>query len=116
MKDFSVIENDPEVDIVVETIGGATIALDFTTRALKAGKSVVTSNKELVATHGYELLQLAREHGVQLSLRGQRGRRHPHPPAPDLLPGRQRAERGLRHSQRHHQLYPHPDDPRGPDL
>ena len=63
VKDFSVIEQDPEVDIVVETIGGATIALDFTTRALKAGKSVVTSNKELVATHGYELLRLAKEHG-----------------------------------------------------
>ena len=63
VKDFSVIEQDPEVDIVVETIGGATVALDFTTRALKAGKSVVTSNKELVATHGYELLKLAREHG-----------------------------------------------------
>ena len=64
VKDFSVIENDPAVDIVVETIGGAKIALEFTTRALKAGKSVVTSNKELVATHGYELLQLARENGV----------------------------------------------------
>ena len=64
VKDFAVIENDPEVDIVVETIGGARIALEFTTRALKAGKSVVTSNKELVATHGYELLQLAREHGA----------------------------------------------------
>ena len=63
VKDFAVLESDPELDIVVETIGGATIALDFTTRALKAGKSVVTSNKELVATHGYELLQLAREHG-----------------------------------------------------
>ena len=63
VKDFSVIENDPELDIVVETIGGAKLALDFTTRALKAGKSVVTSNKELVATHGCELLRLAREHG-----------------------------------------------------
>ena len=63
IKDFAVIENDPELDIVVETIGGAKIALDFTTRALKAGKSVVTSNKELVATHGYELLQLAKAHG-----------------------------------------------------
>ena len=62
--DFSIIENDPEVDVVVETIGGATIALDYTRRALNAGKSVVTSNKELVATHGYELLQLAKEHGV----------------------------------------------------
>ena len=64
VNDFSIIENDPEVDIVVETIGGATVALDFTTRALKAGKSVVSSNKELVATHGYELLQLAVEKGV----------------------------------------------------
>ena len=64
VKDFGVIENDPEVDIVVETIGGATIAQDFTRRALKAGKSVVTSNKELVATCGYELTQLAREKGV----------------------------------------------------
>lgn len=63
VKDFSVIESDPELDIVVETIGGAKIALEFTTRALKAGKSVVTSNKELVATHGYELLQLARANG-----------------------------------------------------
>ena len=63
VKDFGVIESDPEVDIVVETIGGATVALDFTTRALKAGKSVVSSNKEQVATHGYELLRLAKEHG-----------------------------------------------------
>ena len=64
VKDFAVIENDPEVDIVVETIGGAKAALDFTRRALEAGKSVVTSNKELVASHGYELTQLAREKGV----------------------------------------------------
>ena len=62
--DFGVIENDPTVDIVVETIGGATVALDFTRRALMAGKSVVSSNKELVAEHGHELLQLAAEKGV----------------------------------------------------
>lgn len=64
VKDFSVIENDPEVDIVVETIGGATIAKEFTERALRAGKSVVTSNKELVATCGYDLLQIAKEKKV----------------------------------------------------
>ena len=64
VQDFSVIESDPEVDIVVETIGGVTAALDYTVRALKAGKSVVTSNKELVAEHGYELLRLAKENGV----------------------------------------------------
>lgn len=62
--DFSIIENDPDVDIVVETIGGAKIAREFTQRALTAGKSVVTSNKELVAKYGYELMELAREHGV----------------------------------------------------
>ncbi|MDF2986969.1 MAG: homoserine dehydrogenase [Eubacterium sp.] len=56
--------NDKSVDIVVETIGGATIAAQFTRRALEAGKSVVTSNKELVASQGPELLQLAQEKGV----------------------------------------------------
>ena len=60
--DFSVIENDPDVQVVVECIGGCGVALDFTTRALKAGKHVVTSNKALVAAHGLELLALAREH------------------------------------------------------
>lgn len=56
--------NDKSVDIVVETIGGATIAAHFTRRALEARKSVVTSNKELVASQGPELLQLAKENGV----------------------------------------------------
>lgn len=64
VKDFSVIEQDPEVDIVVETIGGVRAAREFTVRALKAGKSVVTSNKELVAEHGCELLGLAKDHGA----------------------------------------------------
>lgn len=64
VKDFSVIEQDPEVEVVVETIGGAKAALEFTRRALKAGKSVVSSNKELVAQYGYELLTLARENKV----------------------------------------------------
>lgn len=64
VRDFSIIESDPEVDIVVETMGGVGAALDFTRRALKAGKNVVTSNKEVVAAHGYELTQLARENGV----------------------------------------------------
>ena len=63
VRDFSIIENDPEVDVVVETMGGIDAALEYTTRALKAGKSVVTANKELVAAHGCELLRLAKEHG-----------------------------------------------------
>lgn len=62
--DFKAVEDDPDVGVVVETIGGMGAALDFTERALRAGKSVVTSNKELVATHGRRLLELAAEHGV----------------------------------------------------
>ena len=62
--DFSVIEQDPEVQIVAECIGGATIAYEFVKRCLLAGKHVATSNKELVATKGYELMQIAREKNV----------------------------------------------------
>ena len=58
--DFALIEKDPSVKIVVEAIGGVGAAYDFTKRALCAGKHVVTSNKELVAVHGAELLNLAR--------------------------------------------------------
>jgi homoserine dehydrogenase len=64
IKDFTVVENDPDVRVVVETIGGAGVAYDFTRRSLLKGKSVVTSNKELVATHGYELTMIAKEKGV----------------------------------------------------
>ncbi|MDR0292903.1 MAG: homoserine dehydrogenase [Oscillospiraceae bacterium] len=64
VSDFSAIETDSDVEIVVEAIGGTGAAYDFTKRALKAGKHVVTSNKELVAGHGAELLALARENRV----------------------------------------------------
>ena len=64
IKDFSIIENDDEVEVVVESIGGKGVALDFTRRALQAGKHVVTSNKELVATHGKELLAIAKARNV----------------------------------------------------
>ncbi len=62
-KDFNDILNDPEVKIVAETMGGVNPAFDFTMKLLKAGKSVVTSNKELVAQKGLELLQAAEESG-----------------------------------------------------
>ncbi len=62
--DFDVILNDPEVKIVVEVMGGLSPAYEFTKAALNAGKSVCTSNKELVAEHGSELLDLAREKQV----------------------------------------------------
>ncbi|MCL2152382.1 MAG: homoserine dehydrogenase [Oscillospiraceae bacterium] len=64
IKDFETILNDSNISVVAEVIGGVGVALDFTRRSLEAGKNVVTSNKELVATHGFELLRLAREKGV----------------------------------------------------
>ncbi|MBP5491383.1 MAG: homoserine dehydrogenase [Clostridiales bacterium] len=51
---------DSEISIVVETIGGARIAYEYTKQALSSGKTVVTSNKELVSTHGVELMQIAK--------------------------------------------------------
>ena len=56
---------DKDVKIAVETIGGAKVAYDYTKRALSAGITVVTSNKELVSTHGVELLKIAKENGCQ---------------------------------------------------
>ena len=57
---------DPEIDIVIEAIGGETPALEYLKRALSDGKHVVTSNKEVIAKHGVELLALAQEHDVGL--------------------------------------------------
>lgn len=59
--DFETIVNDPEIRIVVEVMGGVEPAYTFTKRCLEAGKSVCTSNKELVARHGAELLEIAKE-------------------------------------------------------
>ncbi|MBE6835836.1 MAG: homoserine dehydrogenase [Ruminococcaceae bacterium] len=60
-KDFNDILNDEEVGVVVETMGGIHPAFEFTSQLLSKGKSVVTSNKELVAQKGFELLNLAKE-------------------------------------------------------
>ncbi len=62
--DINVILNDPEVALVAEMMGGSHPAYDFTVAALRAGKHVVTSNKEVVSRFGVELLALAREHHV----------------------------------------------------
>ncbi len=62
--DIAPILADPEIRVVAEMMGGAHPAYEFTRAALEAGKSVVTSNKEVVATFGAELLEIARAHGV----------------------------------------------------
>jgi homoserine dehydrogenase len=57
---------EPGIDIVVEAIGGERPAFDYIKRAIEGGKHVVTSNKEVIAKHGTELLELAQRHGVGL--------------------------------------------------
>lgn len=63
-KSFDAILNDPEVKIVVEVMGGLNPSFDFVKRCLEAGKSVVTSNKELVAAKGAELLKIAQKNNL----------------------------------------------------
>src|SRR5690554_7097988 len=62
---FSIV-NDPEIDIVVELIGGCDVAKELVLRAIENGKHVVTANKALLALHGNEIFARAREQGVMV--------------------------------------------------
>ncbi len=64
IKDFNIILNDPDIQVVVEVMGGCTFAYDYVKACLLAGKSVCSSNKELVAQKGAELLKIASEKNV----------------------------------------------------
>lgn len=64
-KDFDDILNDGEIEIVVETMGGIKFAYEYTKALLQKGKSVVTSNKELVAAHGDEFFKIAEKKNVR---------------------------------------------------
>jgi homoserine dehydrogenase len=61
------VVNDPAIDIVVELIGGCTVALDLVLKAIENGKHVVTANKALLATHGNEIFAAAQEKGVMVA-------------------------------------------------
>ena len=63
-KSIDTILNDPEIKVVVETIGGTKFAYPYVRQCLESGRSVCTSNKEMVATYGAELLALAKEHSA----------------------------------------------------
>ena len=64
--DPSHVLEDPEIDIVVEVMGGISPAYEYIKRAIAARKHVVTGNKDVMSTHGVELLQLAKQHGVDV--------------------------------------------------
>lgn len=65
--DYNEIVSDPEIDIVIELIGGTTVAYDIVSKALSNGKNVVTANKALLAAHGEELAKLAMETGADIA-------------------------------------------------
>lgn len=68
--DARAVLDDPSIDVVVEVMGGVDPALEHLTRAISRGKQVVTANKMLLARHGGELLERARERGVDLAFEG----------------------------------------------
>lgn len=86
--DFDRILNDPEISVVAEMMGGLHPAYDYTKACLCAGKNVVTSNKEVVAKFGGELLQIAAAHGVSYRFEASVGGGIPiiHPMLTDLSP------------------------------
>ncbi|MFQ5916097.1 MAG: homoserine dehydrogenase, partial [Nitrospinota bacterium] len=72
-QDVDCLLDDPEIDVVVELIGGYEPAKTFILRALKAGKHVVTANKALLAQHGEEIFATAAEMGLEVGFEGSVG-------------------------------------------
>ena len=99
IKNFDTILEDPEIKVVVETIGGTRFAYPYVKACLESGRSVCTSNKEMVATYGAELLGLAKEHGCAFLFEASVG-------------GGKRHHRGGGHREWHHQLHAHQDGAR----
>lgn len=64
--DLMDVANNPEVEVLIELIGGCDLAKDLVEKAIRNGKHIVTANKALIATHGDELFELAKEHNVQI--------------------------------------------------
>ena len=78
--------NDPEIKIIVEVLGGIEPAYSFVKRALESGRSVCTSNKELVAKHGVELLEIARSKDINFLFEASCGGGIPIIPPAQLFP------------------------------
>ena len=108
--DAAAVVDDPDVDVVVEVIGGIEPARELILAALKAGKPVVTGNKELLANARRRAVRGGRGRRRRPALRGGRGRRHPDHPAAARVAGGRAHHPGDGHRQRHDQLHPHPHD------
>ncbi len=107
--DVRAVVRAPDVDIVVEVIGGRDPARGFVEEALAAGKPVVTANKQLMAEHGGDLLAIAERSGVDLCFEGSVGVLPQ--PAAHRPPGRLRTRRhGVRRGAGQHRLH-RPEEP-----
>ena len=101
--------DDPAIDIVVELIGGTTIAREVVLKALARGKHVITANKALIAEHGPALFDAAEKAGRLALLRGLGRRRHAGHQDDPRGTGRERRGLDQDHHQRDLQLHPHAD-------
>ena len=104
------LATDPDVDVVVELIGGIEPARIVVEAALSAGKPVVTGNKELLAAHGAELARAASRRRRRPALRGRGRRRDPADPGASRLARRRAHPAGHGHRERHDELHPLADD------
>ena len=99
------IVGNPEIDIVVELMGGTDEARLLVTQAIRNGKHVVTANKALLAAHGFELFQLADKHNVSLNFEASAAGGHPNNQNPTGKLRRKPHPFNLRYHQRHLQLH-----------
>ena len=111
IKNFDTILEDPEIKVVVETIGGTRFAYPYVKACLESGRSVCTSNKEMVATYGAELLGLAKEHGCAFLFELLWAAVRPSLPRCTSV-WRQTSSPRWRHREWHHQLHAHQDGAR----
>ena len=98
------IVDDPEIEILIELIGGIEPARTYILEALKAGKNVVTANKDLLAEHGKELMDAAEEYHKDLYFEGSRRWYSHHPPIKGVS-GRKQYYRSYGYCQWYNQLY-----------
>ena len=103
--DVNEVIDNPDVDIVVELIGGVHPAKEFIMRALKNGKHVVTANKELIAKEGADILEAADQGKLDFCFEASVGRWHPDHPSDEDQSGREQDSRSHRHRQWDDQLY-----------
>ncbi len=103
---FEEIANDPEIEIVVEVMGGKQPAMNYILACLDAGKNVVTANKDLVASEGKKILATAKRNGKDFLYEASVGRNSDHPSG-ETVPCRQSYHRADGYFQRYHKFHSH---------